>query len=100
MVEKAFSAAGQTLDLGELSDGYAGVWAVQVVGNTGLTFTPQVSVNGTDWVTRKASPADGTADVTSLANNGVWFIDASACSLRLLSAGAGAARVIARPAIG
>lgn len=52
--------------------------ALQVTGTcTGLTAAPQVSADGTNYVTVPASPAAGGANVTSITSTGLWRVNVS-----------------------
>jgi hypothetical protein len=87
-------------DFGEVHDGFTGRWVIQVIALSGATLTPKVSADGTNFVTRAVTPADNSADVTSIAATGLWIMDALTCEARLTASGGGTATVFVKPAIG
>jgi hypothetical protein len=82
--------------LGEVSEGRAGTWALQVTSYTGLgSITPQVSVDGTNWVAASVVKPDTPSTLAlTITANGVYYFDAPAgVKCRLLGAGTGSAVV-------
>lgn len=92
-------ADGGTQVLGPAQDGVEGYWLVQITAVTGTpALVPQGSLDGTNWVARKFSPIDGSADVASVAAAGLWLVKGS-CPLRLSCTG-GTVTGYALPVIG
>ena len=85
----------------EVHPGFTGRWFFQVTAYSGLTsITPQMSVDGTTWVTRAITPYSNAADVTTITATGGWMVDSGSCQFSLIGVGTGSATVVVQPAIG
>lgn len=87
--------------LGQITEGLTGRHFIQITAIAGLTIIPEISADGgVTWNVRAVTPADNTADVTSMGAPGFWIMDVGTAWARLRSTGAGSATVHVQSAIG
>lgn len=86
--------------LGQVDPGHSGRWFIQVTAYSGLTgLTPELSVDGTTYVTSGITPYSRGAVVTTMGATGGWILDAGCCYARISGVGTGTATVVVMPAI-